>query len=562
MSEAVSSAKKNKSGRIIWFGIPFLLAGLSVIIFGPLATFYEHFNSSTWERVPVQLHDVRVESHRGDDSTTYSIESSYAYQYRGQHYAGSRVGYDVGNDNIGNDHHSIVSDIRRQQARGTLRAWVNPDAPDESYLVRKLRWKKLFFMGLFGLIFSVVGGGIMLAGKLRTGEKVNGKEVIYSSERHGFWLFAFMSFMFIGISLPPVLAMADEIRKGNWLILVVLLFPLAGIWLGYMAWRSRRDWKFYGPLPLTLTPFPGQVGGDVAGQIDLPNWYAECAWRVTLQCVRIVRSTGKNSSTRETILWQKDQAPHVVAQGAGSAVRFVFTPPMDLSVTGKSGRERIEWRVSLIGPKAPVPLERTYSIPVESGDGRATALPTAHVERTEKQALLEAISAAADQIDVQQLGDGLRLYSRVGRNASMASVLVVMGVVFAGAAIGMAIVAAEEGFMLYVMSFFFGLFGFPMFFGGLFIAGRALEASVSAQQVDIVRYWGGRALWRRRGTLQRADQLVLTSGGSSTSGKRKTEYFHIEVSCEGKTLRIAEGLVGREVAEAMRDNVIRLLRLP
>jgi len=134
--------------------------------------------------------------------------------------------------------------------------------------------------------------------------------------------------------------------------------------------------------------------------------------------------------------------------------------------------------------------------------------------------------------------------------------------VFVGAAIGMGIAAASEAYMLYIMSVFFGLFGFPMFFGGVFMAGRALEAKVSAAQVEIVRYWGGRALWRRRGNLQQASQLVLTSGGSSTSGNRKTEYFHIEVNCDGKKLRIAEGLVGREVAEAMRDNVIRLLRLP
>lgn len=561
MSATDAAKKQNKSGGIIWFGIPFLLAGLGVIVFGPLATFYEHFNSRDWARVPVQLSDVRVESHQGDDSTTYSIEAHYDYQYRGQHYVGTRVGYDVGNDNISNDHHSIVGDIRRQKARGTLRAWVNPNAPQESYLLRQLRWKKILFMGLFGLIFAVVGAGIMLAGKLRTSEKVDGKEVIYSSERHGFWLFAFMAFMFIGISLSPVLAIVDEIRKGNWLILVVLLFPLAGIWLAYMAWKSRRDWKFYGSLPLTLTPFPGQLGGDVAGQIDLPNWYGECAWQVTLQCVRIVTAGGKNSSTRESILWQKDQAPHVVAQGVGSAVRFLFTPPPDLAVTGQSGRERIEWRISLVGPKTPVPLTRTYAIPVEQGGGKGKALPAEHVQRSEKQALLESISAAADQIDVQQLGDGLRLYSRVGRNASMALVLTVMGVVFAGAAIGMAIAAASQGFMLYIMSFFFGLFGFPMFFGGVFMAGRALEARVSAQQVDIVRYWAGRALWRRRGTLLQASQLVLTSGGSSTSGNRKTEYFHIEVKCDGKKLRIAEGLVGREVAEAMRDNVIRLLRL-
>ena len=75
------------------------------------------------------------------------------------------------------------------------------------------------------------------------------------------------------------------------------------------------------------------------------------------------------------------------------------------------------------------------------------------------------------------------------------------------------------------------------------------------------RRWLGIVLFRREGQLLSADQLVLESGMSSTSNGRKTEYMTLYAKVDGKKLRLAEGIAGREAGEALREAVLRTLRL-
>lgn len=91
--------------------------------------------------MPATLHNIDVVSSRSSDSTTYRIVGSYSYSFSGQHYQNSRISYDTGSDNIGSDHHSIVSRIQHRQQRGELTAWVNPADPQQAFLVREPRWK-------------------------------------------------------------------------------------------------------------------------------------------------------------------------------------------------------------------------------------------------------------------------------------------------------------------------------------------------------------------------------------------------------------------------------------
>ncbi|MGP4843381.1 DUF3592 domain-containing protein [Marinobacter sp. 1Y8] len=563
---ATGSDSKKSSLWVTLFGGIFLLVGLGVMVFGPLESFYRHLTTANWQQVPATLEMIDLRSHHGDDSTTYSVEARYRYRYNGQDYAGDRVNYDSGSDNISDYQQNLVRRVRQADSRHSLQVWIDPDAPAESYLVRELRWKKMLFMMLFGTVFAGAGVGIIFLFRLRNKEKAKGQEVIYSSERHGHWVLWFMSFMFIAISLPAVMAVPEELGKENWLILVVLLFPLAGVVMGRMGWVMRRNWRYYGPLPLVLQPLQGQVGGDIAGVITLNKLTADtgdAAWINTLQCVRVRISKGKNSSRSESIIWQADQAPYLAPEGEGARLQFCFQPPADLPATDGEGRDQVIWRLILEGPATPVKLERTYEIPAVKGSLKSgIELPEAHIERHERMARVQAASSVAEQIDVEPLGDGMRIYSRIGRNAGMTFGLVLFGLVFGGASVWLWIAAASEGFMLYVMAIGFGLFGFPMFIGGLFVAGRALDARVTSQQVNITRYWCGLGLWRRTGQLERADQLVLESGGKMTQGHKMTEYVHLEVKNGGKQVRIAESIAGREAGEILRDNLVRMLRLP
>ncbi|MCG7200193.1 DUF3592 domain-containing protein [Marinobacter pelagius] len=558
-------SKKKKSGLgVSLFGLIFLAAGLGVLALGPLHTLYEHAVSADWRQVPATLESVNVRSNSGSDSTTYSVEAAYRYHYSGRNYYGSRVGYDRGSDNISDYHHELASRLRRASSQGHLTAWVNPEVPSESYLVRELRWEKMLFMTIFGAVFSGVGLFVMLMGRKKAAETAMAGGPIHSSEKHGFWMFGFMAFMFIGISLPAVLAIPDELGKDNWPILAVLLFPMAGLWLAYMAWKNLRNWRYYGPAPLALDPSPGQIGGDVAGRINLVRRLGQADWLVTLQCLRIRISRGKNSSRSESVIWQADQVPEVTDEAGGSVVRFRFTPPTDLPETDNEGSRQVEWRLLLTGPGQPIPLERTYELPVVQGTQTSSiSLSEAHVEHHERQARMKSLTNAAEQIDVQMLGNGVLLHSRAGRNLALKAMVLIFGLIFGGVSVGLAYVAAEEGVMLYFMALMFGLFGFPMFLGGLFMLGRSLKARIAGSRVEAVRYWGGMALWKRSGNLVRADQLNLKGGMSMNSGRRTTEYFSLEFrdATGGKVIRLAEGIAGRAVAEALRDNLIKLLRL-
>lgn len=219
------------------------------------------------------------------------------------------------------------------------------------------------------------------------------------------------------------------------------------------------------------------------------------------------------------------------------------------------------WRLALDGGERPVPLARSYELPVAVGSQRSRSpLPASHVEPVQGEARLAAVQAAAAQVGVQQTGRGLRILSPAARHKGLSLVTVFMGMAFTGPAVFLVHQAAREGFMLYVMAGFFGLFGIPMFLGGLFMLARSLEVEIAAGRVTSQRRWAGVPLWRRSAVLSRAEQLVLTKGGSMTSGQHKTEYFHLQTSGR-PTVRIAEGLRGREAAEVFRDNLIRLLGL-
>lgn len=572
---SVDESKHNKKGGIggYLFGGIFLLAGLGVMVFVALIPIAKFIESGSWDRAPATVLSSKLNSHRSDGSTTYSVSGSYRYRYRGVDYTSSQISQYSGSDNFGDYWLELHRRLdRARSGNRSIQAWVNPDAPHEAYLDRTFRWGSVIFGLAFGGVFALVGGGVMFLMRRGSKEAVLVSETgFYSSqEKSGHWFLVGFGAIFILLPSPAYLEVWKEVSRGDYMILMVLLFPLVGAGIAWGGWKMRQNYRFFGPTPLVLDPEPGQAGGQVGGQIHLGRPVpADTSLTVWLSCVRFYYSgSGKDRKTREDILWQTDQRAYCSPRQAGTDIQFCFDAPADQPGTRErerslSGRQDwIRWRVALEGTLQGRELKRSWEIPVVAGSSASRyQLPESHIVADRRERELDAVESASEQIRVEQTGQGLYLESRPGRNLGMKMGMLLFGGIFAGVGTGLFIAAFSEGFMLFIMGSIFGLIGYAIVFSTLYTLARGLQVWIRGSEVKVVRRWLGIPLYRREGRLLRAEQLVLKSGMSSTSNGRKTEYMTLQAEVDGKILRLAEGIKGREVGEALREAVLRALRL-
>ena len=75
-------------GKILlpgFFGI-FLAVGLAILFPFFIAPMMQILAAKGWKATPCKIIWSRVESHEGDDSTTYSVDMFYSYRFEGKEY--------------------------------------------------------------------------------------------------------------------------------------------------------------------------------------------------------------------------------------------------------------------------------------------------------------------------------------------------------------------------------------------------------------------------------------------------------------------------------------------
>jgi len=124
---------------------------------------------------------------------------------------------------------------------------------------------------------------------------------IHSGARSTFYISLFFALFWNAISFPIVFFAMRDIFP-DWNIdrldpaLFVLLFPIVGLILFFWVYKTYRQWSAFGYLSLTLDPYPGSIGGDVGGFLELPvAWRSDYNFKVTTNCVHhtITRSGKK-----------------------------------------------------------------------------------------------------------------------------------------------------------------------------------------------------------------------------------------------------------------------------
>lgn len=423
------------------------------------------------------------------------------------------------------------------------------------------------FCGISGLMMYLLLHGhnntlaeqAMLQGLAPTGG-------IASNNKTGYQALLGIGAVFFAIGVPiSYMALSDELPKGNYAVLLVLLFPLVG---GLLLWQGRgklQHWLKIGKTPFFAEPFPGCAGGQVGGYFTLQHGRFAQMPQAELSCLHVYQSgSGKNRTTQRQPLWH-GQA--MVSRAVDGKHWLVLDVPAELPATGKDPRYkgRIEWQLSCSGELQQaselLKFSRQWTLPVIAGTARCTWQPSAaEVKLQQQQRQGAAFDAAASQIEQQVQGDTLYLVSKAGRHNGAALMLMLFGAIFTASGVFLSLEALRQGGMLWLMALTFTPIGLLILAYGLFWLGRGLKASITPGQVQMQRAMFGIQLYQRQAALANPDQLqIKQTMVSSNSENQRTEYYCLQAKADGKTLVLAEGITGRDAAEALRQQVLEAL---
>jgi hypothetical protein len=368
-TRATSSAgTKLAGGCVMLFGLPFLAAGIAVLVIG-LRGWFLYSSSASWETVPATVEAVRLETHHGSESTTYSVEASYRYDYNGRTYTGERVGISDGGSSEYKLHKRRYDELEQARAVGeTVPALVHPGDPQQSLLYRELDLGVLI-MPIFGLVFATVGGALVgggILGLIRRTAETRRREADpdrpwnWPKEFRGFTLQAksglgAFGYWGIGGFLAAFLsifhiAIARDENVPFFAYAIVWGFTLAPLALLGMAVYRTLQWIKFGSPELHLMQKPLVLGGSFDALLAVRRHIqAEDGVKVTFLCEKATtsghgkhRSTHKEELHSESVILTEDMAG---GEGRGSGLPIHFDIPAGLPTRDTASNPSYTWKL-------------------------------------------------------------------------------------------------------------------------------------------------------------------------------------------------------------------------
>lgn len=172
----------------------------------------------------------------------------------------------------------------------------------------------------------------------------------------------------------------------QWGVLFVLLFPLVGIGLAWMALHGVLHRRTFGATRLTMETMPGRLGRPLRLRLETGVKHDEApdaGFHVRLSCYRrYIRSTvdsdgDRRRDVKKDLLWRDEK--HVRGRTYGNARRMevpvAFDLPSDPPASTPEKREtRIMWEVDVDADVAGLDFHADFEIPVfEAEDAPPTS---------------------------------------------------------------------------------------------------------------------------------------------------------------------------------------------
>jgi hypothetical protein len=389
------------------------------------------------------------------------------------------------------------------------------------------------------------------------------------------WLFAVV---FLAAGGFVLFIVPGELEQGNHAALLALVFPLAGLGLTVSAVKKTLEWRRFGRLALVMDPFPGSIGGDVGGTLDLPMRFDDrLRFKATLACCRVYKKdTGDGAETREQVIWDQEGLARATPTLDGTRLGFRFTPPADLPESEAKSDDYTRWTLHFRGAMPGADLDRVFVMPVFRTGGQEARqnLPNSHDE------LLAAPLPEAPRGLLRLSEDpyGLTLVFPALRNLSASLAFGLFSVIFIGASVFLTYAihwpdSTEDSWFWTLFEYFFSLIPlvmsvvFWLFALGLtaltlYMLGNALEVRVTPEEVVSRRRIFGIPLPARRlaaGEIRALETEVPMRSGPAT---KQTKYRDLVAKGPGRQkVVLADGIRDPVLLDRLRRTIVRAGRL-
>ena len=161
-SHAGEASSPLKLGLAALFMLPFVVLGLSLLLFGVAPTLVDWARAQQWQATPAVVESAATLWEPGQlGAAAYGVEVRFRYTAAGQEYRGQRASLHIGNGNASLYYQQLGERLEAAQRTGTpVPVWVNPAQPTESMADRSLRLDLLALELVVALGFTGCGLGV------------------------------------------------------------------------------------------------------------------------------------------------------------------------------------------------------------------------------------------------------------------------------------------------------------------------------------------------------------------------------------------------------------------
>ena len=161
-SHAGETSSPLKLGLAALFMLPFVVLGLSLLLFGVTPTLVDWARAQQWQATPAIVESAATLWEPGQEgAAAYGVEVRFRYTAAGQEYRGQRASLHIGNGNASLYYQQLGERLEAAQRTGTpVPVWVNPAQPTESMADRSLRLDLLALELVVALGFTGCGLGV------------------------------------------------------------------------------------------------------------------------------------------------------------------------------------------------------------------------------------------------------------------------------------------------------------------------------------------------------------------------------------------------------------------